>query len=943
MAESSAFVDVVADTSGTADQLESDMERLLDQVESALDALDIQAALDEGTEGDLRSQIERTLDNVSASIDVIAVRADMDPDAAEQLIVAADILRDRLEEALDDIQVGVDDRELSSDLDSAIDMAEGLAETIDVEVDVDTDRLRNGLAAAGRAGLGVAMSIGRITAAAGAALPAVAGIVAALQQMAPAAAVGVSAMLAMKQATGVAKIAMIGMGDAIEAAMDPEATEEFEKALKKLSPEARKFAVAVREAQPALDGLRRSIQDRVFKGLADDMQGAASSVLPTLKKEALGTADALNSMAKGVISSAAGLGKSGVLGQAMGSATQGIKNLSKAPGLVVTGLGKIAAAAGPSFEKLTAGGAGALEKLSAKIDAAFKSGAMQEAIETAIATVKQLFTVLGNVGAIFKNIMGAAQQSGGGLIGVLQEITGALRSITADPSVQAGFKAIFGAMSVAAKTIAPLLGAALRAIAPAVVALAEPFKVLVTTLGAALMPIIKALAPVLLALSRTVGSIVVAFAPLLTTIGQLVAALLPALTPLLTFVANLFTQLAPIIKLVADVLVAALKPILAQLPVILQPLLNALMSLVNAVLPVFMQVVKQLAPSLVNLGTAFGEVFKELGPVIAELAVLYAQYLKTMVPLLIPIISMVAKLAAFFADHLARVLREVVVPAFRAIAALLRGDFRGAFNNAKAMIQGWMNATIRLFVTLPMKVISALSSLASKLRTVISGAMRAMVNAITERTEGIRSWFSKLPGRISGWLGNLGSTLVNAGRALVQGFINGLKSMLGSVKDVAKSIVGAVSDFMPGSPAKTGPFSGKGWTPYRGKALVEGFAEGIQKAEPGLTSTMSEMSKKAAKKLPKLPNMPKIRRKGTTPGPGEFDTASGPRNILDTGPGSFDTIGGPKKPREVDTAPLPEINVQVFIGETELTSIIDARVERRMAVEGRSVRSGVRR
>jgi hypothetical protein len=62
---------------------------------------------------------------------------------------------------------------------------------------------------------------------------------------------------------------------------------------------------------------------------------------------------------------------------------------------------------------------------------------------------------------------------------------------------------------------------------------------------------------------------------------------------------------------------------------------------------------------------------------------------------------------------------------------------------------------------------------------------------------------------------------------LIRGFINGIASMIGAVRDKASSIVHAVTDFLPGSPAKTGPLSGKGYALLRARRMMTDLAQGI--------------------------------------------------------------------------------------------------------------------
>lgn len=121
----------------------------------------------------------------------------------------------------------------------------------------------------------------------------------------------------------------------------------------------------------------------------------------------------------------------------------------------------------------------------------------------------------------------------------------------------------------------------------------------------------------------------------------------------------------------------------------------------------------------------------------------------------------------------------------------------------------------------------------------------ATVNKATE----LINWVKGIPGRVKAVLSNLGNVLVGAGRALIQGFINGIKGMLGSVKNAASSVVSAARDYFPFSPAKKGPFSGRGYTSYSGQALVGDFAKSIAAGGPGVQSALNGLSGMATTQL----------------------------------------------------------------------------------------------
>ena len=67
----------------------------------------------------------------------------------------------------------------------------------------------------------------------------------------------------------------------------------------------------------------------------------------------------------------------------------------------------------------------------------------------------------------------------------------------------------------------------------------------------------------------------------------------------------------------------------------------------------------------------------------------------------------------------------------------------------------------------------------------------------------------------------------SGGRSLGDSFAAGILASIGRVRDASMMMVQAAHDPIPNSPAKIGPFSGKGWTLYSGESVAEAFAEGF--------------------------------------------------------------------------------------------------------------------
>jgi len=624
---------------------------------------------------------------------------------------------------------------------------------------------------------------------------------------------------------------MLGVSDAFAVAFDPSKAAEFDAALKKLAPSAQSFVLAVRGLRPEFDQLRLDVQERLFAKLGTTLQSTAKAAFPQVSAALRSSAGSLNLMARGVLDTATNLSESGALGKALGGATKGLRSFSALPGVVLQGLVQIGAAAAPAFERLAKAGGDAVGRLSDRLTTAFESGAMERAIETAVSLIGDLVDVGRNIGSVFGSVFEAAQVSGGGFVGTLKTISGQLATTFASPAVQSALQALFQAVSMLATTAAPLLGSALGALAPALTTIGPPVQRLIENLGSALGPVIESLGPVLEAAAGAVGALADAVGPLLPVIGSLVASLLPPLVPVVNAIAQAFTGLAPVVSQLGTVLTSILAPIIAALPAIIDPLVQTFTQLTSQILPVVSQLITQLAPTFTQLGTAVGQLFVAIGPLLTILGQLVSQGLAVLLPLLTPVISLVGRLASVFAGELAAKIQTLVIPAINTITSLLRGDFSGAFENAKRVVSGMVSTAVRLFTALPGQIFRALGSLAGTLRDRASTAGSALLKALREKIGDAVEAAKGLPGRARDALGDLGGFLASSGRSLIQGFIDGITSKIGAVKDAAGSLVSAARDLFPGSPAKEGPFSGRGWVLYSGRAISESLAAGIAQRE----------------------------------------------------------------------------------------------------------------
>ena len=142
---------------------------------------------------------------------------------------------------------------------------------------------------------------------------------------------------------------------------------------------------------------------------------------------------------------------------------------------------------------------------------------------------------------------------------------------------------------------------------------------------------------------------------------------------------------------------------------------------------------------------------------------------------------------------------------------------------------------------LPGKIIGGMSSLASSLASTASNAWNGFLRATSDLGGRVIGFVGSLPGKIIGALGDLGGLLVRSGGALVDGFLRGIQGAWNTLVGWVKQGMDWLRGLWPFSPAKWGPFSGKGYVTHSGKAIVRDFADSLKKEQPYLLDSAQSL------------------------------------------------------------------------------------------------------
>lgn len=419
--------------------------------------------------------------------------------------------------------------------------------------------------------------------------------------------------------------------------------QKLEQALANLAPSAREFVTTAQELGPAWEEVRKSVQETAFEGLADELRGLATDVLPTLKDGMVGVAGELNAGARGFadfLQSANGLegleatfDNTRLLLQGMREGSQGF----------LDSLAALAVGAQPFMEGLGR----AIGGIGTSLGEAFRGMAESGLFQTVLVGLTK---ALEGVGPLLGDMMTAFAELGARVLPALQPL--------------------FVALGDALVAIAPALGDLGRIFADSLTAIMPTLSAFIRDLAVGLQPVLPVIANLLKAvgdaLRPMIGPLSEAAVVLGTAIADAVRALAPAMGPLAQAFSDLVIAVSPLIPILADsfsVVLQALAPAISQIAQALAPVIA---QFAEQMKPVLEQLAPILAETAMILGTAIADAIKQVAPVLPELVTAFTDLVLAVVPLL----PEFAKLAAEILPPLVRIWVEMTPITIKLIEAL---------------------------------------------------------------------------------------------------------------------------------------------------------------------------------------------------------------------------------------------------------------------------------
>lgn len=270
--------------------------------------------------------------------------------------------------------------------------------------------------------------------------------------------------------------------------------------------------------------------------------------------------------------------------------------------------------------------------------------------------------------------------------------------------------------------------------------------------------------------------------------------------------------------LIARAIFDELGPLIGNLATSFGPLISQVLALMAEFSPLAL-LFQILQPFLPLIASMLGQIGAAIAQVLAVVFPLAQQLVGALLPIIMQLISGVLPVVV----ELIGVIVSALAPLIQILGPILTGVFN-ALLPVVTTIFGFIAATIQNVVTIITGIIKIFAAILTGDWSLLWEGLLQVLGGIWSQIQNV---FATLPELIMNAFSGIGGWLIDSGKALIQGFIDGITGMAGAIGDAVGGLLSKARDFFPFSPAKKGPFSGSGYTTHSGKALAGDFASSI--------------------------------------------------------------------------------------------------------------------
>ncbi|WP_382307275.1 hypothetical protein [Herbiconiux sp. UC225_62] len=599
------------------------------------------------------------------------------------------------------------------------------------------------------------------------------------------------------------------------------------------------------ELQPVWTSLKATIQDNFWARARQPILDLVNGVFPQLSDGLAAASNSLGAWAASIATSFQAAFGGDVLANMLGLLSTGIDNSTVGMDAFASSIATLGTFASQYLPSIGTWFSDISIQFNNWITTVAGNGQLDSWVTSAMTAITQLGSIVGSTIEIFGGIDQAAMAAGGGGLATFESVMSTIAGIVNGPAFQTALTTIFEGANAGASALSASLvpiGNAIATLAPTISSVltiaGQALGGLLTSIAAALQEPafadglemffagiktgLAAIGPALPAVAAALGTLGAVVGDLAATLGPVLGAALSAAAPLFS---DLLANIAPLIPVLGDALIQSI-----------ESLAPALLSIADEVIPPLVEAIIELTPLLPSLISFFAQMLTTVAPIAGQLLETLLPAFVTLTPAIVQMLEALTPLLQFLpilsqgVQLLAAVISTVLVAAFgiaqviwTTFTALITGDWsnfsqniigitRGMGDSISGIWQGFTDTVSSIFSDSVEKVTQIGRDLGSGLRDLFSGA---------------------------------GSWLVDSGRSIVEGLARGIRGAVGAATDAIGSVLSAVRDFLPFSPARVGPFSGRGWSLYSGQAIGLALASGMRSTTSTVQAAANELAASA--------------------------------------------------------------------------------------------------
>ena len=332
-------------------------------------------------------------------------------------------------------------------------------------------------------------------------------------------------------------------------------------------------------------------------------------------------------------------------------------------------------------------------------------------------------------------------------------------------------------------------------------------------------------------LSNAFGKIVPA---LVKGLSDALPVLLPAVAQMITAITTALVENAPmliesglqLLQGLVDGIFAALPVLIAALPTIIQTFMDGFLQALPRILEMGTQLLQSIIDGILQTLPALIAMLPQIiTTIINGLVQALPQIIQAGVGMLNALINGLIQAIPMLIEALPTIITTVVDTLLANLPMIIEAGIQLLIG----VITGLVQAIPQLIAMLPQIIVTIVTTLVQNIPKIITAGIQILVGLVTGIVQAIP--------QIGGAIAQVGSSIMSAvagfprmlfesGKKIISGLIDGIKSMFSSAKNAVSGLLSGIRNLLPFSPAKEGPFSGKGWTLYSGQSIVEALADG---------------------------------------------------------------------------------------------------------------------